>query len=248
MILLALALLDEGGINIQTGETLFLGGTSLSMVYTYTRHTHADEDVVAASASYGLNEKLTLGLIVPYVLLDEGSGPGDVTALAKYRLYFSAGEMTETTAAVVVGLQFPTGETDLRRVEPKDQPGSGSFDVIIGAAVTHEWGYVEAGAFLLHQFNTQGAHHFRRADALTAGGEFAWRPLVEKYPGAELSLSVKVYTEFEFDEGYVVFVSPGVWYSPFTGLKFSMSGDAPISQDRDEKLEYRLTLAIIWSF
>lgn len=132
---------DEGGVNVQSGETLFAQGTSLSMTYLYSRGSDLyrgrdrvsdpedrvrEENWGILGLSYGVQEDLTVSLVTPYVEHDEtfdfgservregDSGLGDVSLLAKYRYFFNAGEGWETTAAIIAGFQLPTGETDER--------------------------------------------------------------------------------------------------------------------------------------
>lgn len=267
---------DEGGISIQTGETLFLGGSSLATLYLFTRSENGEqrEHTAVVGAGYGVSERLTLGLVVPHRWLkaegDAGtvssSGLGDVTVLGKCRLFFHGGERTETTAAAVLGVQLPTGRTDIRNdgvpLDPELQPGSGSFDVIAGFATTHEWDDYEISAFLIHQFNTEGAHDFRHGDLLTAGAALGWRPWVEKYPGPELGLTIKLWYEYEGHAardrrdlpgtgGWIVFAAPGIWLAPRTGIKFGVSADLPMAQDQrghGHEFDLRMSFAVSWIF
>ena len=124
------------------------------------QHIHAHNTDYNLNASigiaYGLNHHLTISAELPYVRRDdlrEGthahsggvavngveelgsvSGIGDLSLLAKYR--FTEGE--RSGFALVAGIKVPTGSTSKRsidgeRLETEHQPGSGSWDPILGA-------------------------------------------------------------------------------------------------------------------
>ena len=67
------------------------------------------------------------------------AGFGDVTLLGQYRFHNNA--QTGTSAAVLFGFKAPTGSTNQRDAagelfEAEFQPGSGSWDGLLGAAFT----------------------------------------------------------------------------------------------------------------
>jgi hypothetical protein len=100
---------------------------------------------------YGVTSDLTVGVRIPYVKragILEGNPPGvddrggtkgfgDVTVLGQYRFYQNAA--TGTGFAALFGFKAPTGRTDLidpfgEVFEAEFQPGSGSWDLILGAS------------------------------------------------------------------------------------------------------------------
>jgi hypothetical protein len=126
--------------------------------------------------SYGVSHHLTVSVQLPYVRRDhlregtgEGvkqfgtvSGLGDVSILVKYRL--TEGE--SRGLALIAGVKAPTGATHRRspdgeRLETEHQPGSGSWDPILGAAGSLSLGGVQLAASALYQVSTAGAQHTR---------------------------------------------------------------------------------------
>ena len=140
--------------------------------------------VGALSIAYGINHHLTFSAELPYVRRDDlregasggverlGSvaGIGDVNLLAKYRLTDSP----DFGFAIVGGLKLPTGTTNKRgpdeeRLETEHQPGTGSWDPIVGASASAPWGRLTFTASGLYQWSTRGAQHTRLGDRLQGG-------------------------------------------------------------------------------
>jgi hypothetical protein len=160
------------------------------------RHVHAhntDYNLNASlSAAYGVSHHLTVSAELPYVRRDdlrEGThdhagaaavngveqlgtvaGIGDINLLAKYRL-------TEGEAAgfaLIGGIKLPTGSTNRRspdgeRLETEHQPGSGSWDPIVGASASTSMGPIQLTASGLYQFSTKGAQHTRLGNRFQGG-------------------------------------------------------------------------------
>jgi len=133
--------------------------------------------------AYGINHHLTVAAELPYVRRDdlrEGadggvarlgsvSGIGDLGLLAKYRL--TEGE--RSGFALIGGIKMPTGSTNRRgdgeRLETEHQPGSGSWDPIVGASAGTRLGPVQLTASALYQFSSRGAQDTQLGDRLQGG-------------------------------------------------------------------------------
>ena len=89
------------------------------------------------------------------------AGFGDVTLLGQYRFHNNA--QTGTSAAVLFGFKAPTGSTNQRDAagelfEAEFQPGSGSWDGLLGAAFTKRtgrWSFDVSGLYYLISTGTQ---------------------------------------------------------------------------------------------
>lgn len=157
-------------------------------------HAHNTDYNLNASASvaYGVSHHLTVSAELPYVRRDDlregehsnvggtavndveelGSvaGIGDLNLLAKYRL-------TEGIAAgfaLIGGIKMPTGSTHKRspdgeRLETEHQPGSGSWDPIVGASGSAKLGAVQVTGSALYQISTDGAQRTRLGNRLQGG-------------------------------------------------------------------------------
>jgi hypothetical protein len=140
--------------------------------------------VGAVSLAYGITHHLTVSAELPYVRRDhlrEGTssgvenlgsvaGIGDLNLLAKYRLTDGPG----WGFALVGGMKLPTGSTrkngpDGERLETEHQPGTGSWDPILGASTSVPLGTLTLTASGLYQWSTRGAQHTRLGDRLNGG-------------------------------------------------------------------------------
>jgi hypothetical protein len=146
--------------------------------------------------AYGITHRLTVSAELPYLRRDhlrEGehsqfgpvatnaverlgtvSGIGDLDLLAKYRLTGEDG----LRLALVGGIKSPTGSThrhDLEgeRLETEHQPGTGSWDPIVGASAAMKAGAVQLTASALYQFAGKGAQDTRLGDRLQGGVSIA---------------------------------------------------------------------------
>ncbi len=160
------------------------------------QHIHAHNTDYNLNASvgiaYGLNHHLTVSAELPYVRRDDlregehslvggqainevarlGSvaGIGDLNILAKYRL--TDGE--EAGFAILGGIKLPTGSTSKRsddgeRLETEHQPGTGSWDPLIGASAATRLGSLQLTASALYQVSTKGAQDTQLGNRLQGG-------------------------------------------------------------------------------
>lgn len=249
----AAATADEGGVNVQSGETIFAQGTSLSVGSLVVRLGHRHEQWGILGVSYGVREDLTASLVVPWLSFREeaarDSGLADMSLLGKYRVFFDGGQGWEATVAVIGGLQVPTGATP-GDLDPERRLGSGSWDPFAGAAATYEWNRFEVRTHALYQLNTPGEDDFKHEDIFTFGIGGTWRPFVQKYPGAELGFSGGLTYQRFFEAradgdrvrgsgGDLLYATVGAFWSPRAGIKLNVSVDLPVAQHREEELDYR---------
>jgi hypothetical protein len=136
--------------------------------------------------SYGVTDHLTISAGVPFSILhdfqsggvDAGGnfteveannivGLGDASFTAKYSFLIE-----DVEAAVIVGIKAPTGTTNEKTnagdlVEPDHQPGSGSWDPLLGLAVGHQvTERLYLGASATWRLTTEGQHQFRPGEIL----------------------------------------------------------------------------------
>jgi hypothetical protein len=196
-----LALPQEGTLDVLDGETLFEGGWLFTLgAEVETREgdpldRRLSERTAALSAHYGLRYNVQLSAILPWVdrelKFDGGkfsaNGPGDFSVVAKWRFYRWDDVGKAANFAVLAGLETPTGETGERssgiRLPADLQPGSGSWDPSLGAAVTYEPGRWRFNAAALYQRNGHGAQDFKFGDEFFAEIAVGNRFWLEPYPG-----------------------------------------------------------------
>jgi hypothetical protein len=138
----------------------------------------------AMGVAYGITHHLTVAAELPYVRRDDlregtpagveplGSiaGLGDMTLLAKYRLT----GVERLGFALIGGIKLPTGNTRKRspegeRLETEHQPGTGSWDPVVGVSASAPLGPLTLTASGLYQFSGRGAQDTRLGDRLQGG-------------------------------------------------------------------------------
>lgn len=259
-------------------------------------HAHASDFALRSSAglAYGVTDRLTLAVDLPYLHHDnirEGahshhggaahnevvkrgnmSGLGDATLLAKFRLLGSA----ESGLALIGGLKLPTGSTRKRdnegeRFETEHQPGSGSWDPIVGLAAGTPLGALQLNASAIYQKAGKGAMNTRLGNRAQGGlaltrrfevpdhheagddqphGHASWDAFVEltgEWEGRQ-----KIGGEVEAHSGgRAVFLSPGARFNSASGWSAGASVGVPLWQRiraSHPDMGYRLTFALGRSF
>lgn len=152
----------------------------------------------ALVGAYGVTNDLMISFHLPYVkrtgiraaeadpdtgnieVLDHGSsdGFGDISVLGQYRVINDRASQTE--AAVLFGLKAPTGPTDRRSrqdelLDAEFQPGSGSWDFSVGAAVTHRFGSWSFDANVLFNIATEGTQNSNLGDLFQYNAAISYR-------------------------------------------------------------------------
>jgi hypothetical protein len=120
------------------------------------------------------------GLMSPEGVNRRGNsaGFGDVTMLGQYRFHNNA--QNGTSAAVLFGFKAPTGSTSQRDAfgnlfDAEFQPGSGSWDGLIGAAFTKRTGRWSFDVSALYYLVTNGTQNTNLGDRLLFGAAVSYR-------------------------------------------------------------------------
>jgi hypothetical protein len=166
-------------------------------------HVHSTDWLLSPSLgiSYAVTDDLALGLRLPYVYrngiragehshlpggvvsntaesLGDSEGIGDLTLFGQYR--FLRPQHWGGHASLLFGLKAPTGDTREKtrsgeRFETEHQPGSGSWDPMLGVAVTRPLNGLSIDANVLHVFTTEGSQETELGDAFFYNLAVSWR-------------------------------------------------------------------------
>lgn len=174
------------------------------------------------SGSYGVTDHLTLSLSMPFEVIhgfrfveDDGVNPpavegansivgmGDMSLLGKYSLMSEPIEV-----AVLLGVKIPTGNTGQldnagNLLEPDHQPGTGSWDPLIGVAALKQFESFTITSSIFYRYTTEGRHEFRPGQQLTIAvkGEVQVAGL-GKFPRVYVSLELaEQWTAMDRDDG-----------------------------------------------
>ena len=147
-------------------------------------HSVATINSASLAVAYGLSDALTLSVRLPWVArsairegeIEDGeaeahnhgdaSGIGDWVALGNWRALHS----DNFDAALQLGFKAPTGETKeadgAERLESEFQPGSGSWDLLVGGALSRMLGRWSVHSNILFNLSSEGAQDTAIGDAL----------------------------------------------------------------------------------
>ena len=158
----------------------------VSLVERGVEDVHSVDPINSASISlaYGFSERVTVSARLPWVMRDnirEGeledgeaeahahgdvSGLGDLVLLGNYRAIHSNG----FDGAWQLGFKAPSGTTDEddagARLETEFQPGTGSWDFLVGGAMSKTLGRWALHTNVLLNLTTEGAQNTELGDAV----------------------------------------------------------------------------------
>ncbi|MCB1206164.1 MAG: transporter [Verrucomicrobiae bacterium] len=110
--------------------------------------------------------------------IGDSDGLGDVTMYAQYRFY--SDEAADLHLSAITGLKMPTGDTDVLGtsgylLEAHHQPGSGSWDPMIGLAFTKGFGRWSIDANALYLFANEGTQGSNLGDVFNYNAGVSYR-------------------------------------------------------------------------
>ncbi len=207
---------------------------------------HDSEMLLTASIAYGLTDDLTLSLSYPYRFLyglkmnEEGNsiGFGDMTLLAKYRFLnggkFCGSRCNETgisrklQAAILAGIKMPTGQTNEKdnegfRFSIDDQPGTGSWDPVMGLAFSLPVNNFSFDTSAIYRLSTQGIQQTTMGDIVSFNSAITYNFQSYRVLGQAIKPAVVLEMNSIWQEkleeggvkenetgGLVMFLSPGL--------------------------------------
>jgi hypothetical protein len=241
-------------------------------------HVHSLDAIRSAALTfaYGVTDDLTLSVRLPHVTredvreghthenasgeahgsvhaLGDSSGFGDLAVLAQWRFL----QMRDLEMAALIGLEAPTGETEEKNGEGEAfdaefQPGSESWDFLIGLAVTRRLGRWSFDASGLYTMATAGVADTDLGDRFNYGlaasyRAFGSRPhahpegMREHSHGPALDLVLELNGEWHAEQqesgeadvnsgGHVLYLAPGARVSLDALSAFASLG-VPIARD-----------------
>lgn len=228
------------------------------------------------SVSYGVTDKLSVNARLPYIKREniregeiedgvpeahthgDSSGFGDLLVLGQYQVSNSE----KTNVSVQFGLKAPTGETDVKDIdgvkfETEFQPGSGSWDFLLGSSISKNINAFGYHANILYNKTTEGSQSTEIGDALSYNAALTYRLGLDSHDhashdhneaeitGVKWDLLIELNGETrgkneivgikdENSGGSIVFLSPGVRVSSgkFGGF---ISVGMPVIEDQNGK-------------
>jgi len=254
-------------INSSVALTPFKGQKIIRVQGKYTRKSDdpsvMNRDIrilmLPATLVYGFTEKFSGFVVAPFIgkklhttlpvgrVKRSSSGVGDITLLGKYRVWKLDKRGKTTRAALLGGLKLPTGRSNisdsLGSLPRPLQPGSGSWDPIIGAVVTRQTLDDEWDLSSTYKINTNH-RGYRFGNLLKYTVAYQKRILPHELPEKGLYRQVNAVLELNGEwatkdrtggtsvansGGHTIYLSPGMqWVSKRMILEFSVQ--VPIIQ------------------
>ena len=217
-----------------------------------------EEHRTVTDIAFGVTPGWTLSGLVPLIYRSrtadrgvgqgsvESSGLGDIAVLSKLRIFKRDWARGSFNLAWIAGVELPTGSTraedDGRRLPPRLQVGSGSWDPFSAVSATLDIERFRFDAQLFGKVNTEGSQSFAAGDFLSVELDAAYRFLHTRYPGPTASAKVGVQWRHQergevsgraignsgFDE---IVLRLGVTVHPVPWLDFVVSLDLPVHRD-----------------
>jgi hypothetical protein len=250
---------------------------------------HSTDSVLSAAVglAYGITDKTLLSLYLPYVkrtniregeiedglgdahVLGDSAGIGDAVA----QLQYQAWQMNDLYTSLIAGIKLPTGKTsetanDGHLMELEFQPGSGSWDPILGIAVSKLSGKLAADASVSYIFATEGKQNTNLGDILdydisvgyrltdshghttnAAHTDSYWDVLLE-LNGESRERATQDGLDKANQGGTVVYLSPGIAFSTSSGFTGYLSLGLPVVNrlhGLQSEPDYRIIAGLNWS-
>ncbi len=239
-----------------------------------TIHIHSIDAISSnsLSASYGITDTLTLNMQLPYTSRmnirageeedgvyevhahGDSKGLGDISAILQYKIY----DEEEIKIAFLAGIKAPTGKTDVSDghevLEADLQPGSGSWDIFAGAALTKDFENFSIHSSVLYKYNNKGVSDSRLGNVFTYNGAVSYKLIEDTHNHVlreldaeeEFGYSVDVFVELNGEKAdkdhfsgvianntghNVIFATAGIQVSTEKGYSLFFTGSTPIYQN-----------------
>jgi hypothetical protein len=253
-------------INAPNARTLFGGFTLGAADFRFTRETGAGQELNVFeeifTGAYAATPDLTLGLTLPVVQKRleletsagtktiTSSGLGDLSLVGVYRFYRRDVPRATTQFSLIGGFKAPTGSTSQRdrnapaltgttskRLPRPLQPGSGSWDGIVGLAGFQNLDRLSFYGSVQGKINSRD-DNFRFGNNLHYDFAVDYVTLKERnlfyvleLNGINAGRNEQNGRKVRNSGGHTLFISPGIEYLPLPYLILESSVQIPVVQD-----------------
>lgn len=254
-------------INAPNARSLFGGFTLGVFDYRFTRETGAGQEVnvfeEVFTGVHAVTGDLTLGLTLPTVQKElefktsagktsqvTSSGFGDLSLVGVYRFYRRDVPRATTQFSLIGGFKAPTGSTSQRdrntpaltgtasrRLPRPLQPGSGSWDGILGVAGFQNLDRLSFYASVQGKINSEddnfrfgnNLHYDFTIDYVTRAERNLF--FVLEFNGINAGRNEASDKRVRNSGGHTLFISPGIEYLPLPYMILESSVQIPVVQD-----------------
>ena len=282
------------GLNLESVQNKSLSDAKIiNAMQNGASHLHSIDAVNSYSLalSYGITDNLTLNMQLPYasrknIRAGEYDGVtyevhshgdvedmGDISAILQYKVYDDIAKV-----ALLAGVKAPTGKDDLKDngevLEADLQPGSGSWDLFAGIAVSKGFEDFSLHSDMLYKYNNTGVDGSQLGDVFTYNAAVSYKLFEDNHDHVlhelgeekEFGYSVNVFLELNGEYAQedrfngttadstghnVVFATTGLQLIGEGGYSLFFSVSKPIYQDFNgvqNEINYKSSFGIGKSF
>ncbi len=244
---------------------------------------------LSTSVAVGITDDLTVGVRVPFIMrhnikepehdhvgpdaeieaLGNVEGIGDSTFYGQYRVLNNE----DTHVSAIFGIKTPTGKTSRYSADGHElldtefQPGSGSWDGLLGMAVTHEIGPISIDASTVYTISSEGAQDTDLGDIFSYNAAMSYRAIGQQgrsyeAPTFALDTIIEVNGEWrDYEEisnmknmnsgSNIIYISPGLRALVGKHVSIGASFGIPVIKDTNgDQVEpdYRVISSINLNF
>ena len=237
-------------------ETIWKGGTEITVGYGRREAPGGDESEAYVEAEYGLTARWEVGAELGYAREhaggDRDAGVGDLVLGTKYQFWGRDLPGAQYKASALLRVKLPTGE---------DEVSTGSTDILAGLAAGYEsrrWYWFASGTYRL---NTEGDGGFEKGDQVTFNAVGGVRPVLTGYRDPDLVLMAELNWEWNDRDriggaavadsgGWQLFVAPVMWltwrqFALRAGVQVPIATELNGARQRDD---YRLRAELVYHF
>lgn len=226
---------------------------------------------ISAAAAYAITDDFTVGFRIPFIMRDnirepehDHVGPGaeieslgniegigDTTFYGQYRFFQNEG----THISALFGIKTPTGKTNrsylheegIELLDAEFQPGSGSWDGILGLAFTQELGLFSVDASTVYNISSEGTQDTDLGDIFSYNFALSYRLFGQQnssYAAPKFALDTIIEFNGEWRDkeetrnindnnsgGHLAYISPGLRLSAGKNVSIGASFGIPVVQD-----------------
>lgn len=251
---------------------------------------------LSVSAAYGITDDITVGVRLPFIMRDnirepahghhddddddhdepaeieslgDVEGIGDTTFYGQYRFFKDEG----TNVSALFGIKAPTGKTSRHSsdgeelLETEFQPGSGSWDGILGLAFTQQLDAFSFDASTVYTITSEGAQDTDLGDIFSYNFAVSYRLFGQQglnYEAPKFAFDTILEFNGEWRDkeernnnkdgnsgGNIAYISPGIRMIAGKNISIGASFGIPVVQDTNgDQVEpdYRVISSINFNF
>ena len=242
-------------------ETIFKGGTELTLGTGIEDGTRTTNYAVSLEATYGITANWEVGIEIPHTWRsrtgeENVNGIGNLVVQTKYQFWKRDLSGAQYKSSALIKINMPTSSKSQRM-----SPDGNSTDITLGLVAGYEsrrWYWFASGVYRINGRYTQGRARGDRQFLSLVGGI---RPFLTAYRKPDTVLMLELnwertsrdrgnFTQLTEAQGWRLFLSPVVWWT-YRQFAIRAGIQVPVAQHLREKalaVDYRARIEAVYHF